>query len=173
MENLAVFGKTGMGKSHHLKTKIIVKLNKYIIFDFSGEYTKYGKVCRTLEDFIKCRSPKVIFQPRYENDLNWLIKSLDYVKNTNIIIDEAQNVSTAGWLPSGLKSVVLMGRHRNINYAVTSQRPANIARQFTSQVKHILFFNMTEPVDLDYAKKYVNSDEVFNLPKWKYIQKVL
>lgn len=157
---------------------MIKNKNSYVIFDFTGEYTGQkrgcrklaGKIIKTLPDLIQSNSKKLIFAPENIFELNRLIDSILYFRNTIVVIDEAQTISKAGYLPLALKNLVMVGRHRNLFYIVASRRPAEIARDFTSQVDKLYFFRLTEPNDLKYVANYYNPDEIKNLTGHNYIK---
>lgn len=80
-------------------------------------------------------------------------------------IDEIDRVCSAGWMPSGLSYLVNQGRHVQVSLVCSSRRPAQIARELTSQAHLFLLFKTTEPRDLKYLEEYLGSEAVGLLPR--------
>lgn len=129
-----------------------------------------GSVIRTLSELIRSQNKKLIIAPEETFQLELLINAVKFLKNTFIVIDEAQTISKPGFLPDALKDMVMVGRHRNLYYCVASRRPAEISRDFTSQVDKIYFFRLTEPNDLKYVANYYDAAKIKALTGHNYIE---
>lgn len=55
--------------------------------------------------------------------------------------------------PEPLAQVATMGRHQRVSLLGGAQRPALVSRLVTSQRDVSVFFRLTEPLDLDYARE--------------------
>jgi hypothetical protein len=80
-------------------------------------------------------------------------------------IDEVDRVCSAGWMPNGLDYLVNQGRHVQVSMVCTSRRPAQIARELTSQAHLFYCFKTTEPNDLRYLENYLGSQAMEEIPR--------
>lgn len=66
-----------------------------------------------------------------------------------------------------LKELINYGRHRKISAICTSRRPAQVARELTSQCSEIRCFKTTEPRDIRYFADIMGEIPSSFLPKLK------
>jgi hypothetical protein len=79
-------------------------------------------------------------------------------------VDEVDRFTTPGSMPCGLEFLVNQGRHVSVSLACTSRRPAQVARELTSQAHLFYIFRTTEPRDLSYLEEYVGREAAARLP---------
>jgi DNA helicase HerA-like ATPase len=70
-----------------------------------------------------------------------------------LVLDELSWWCRPSATPEPLALVATMGRHRSVSFLGGAQRPALVSRLVTSQADLAVFFKLTEPLDLDYARE--------------------
>jgi hypothetical protein len=93
--------------------------------------------------------------------------ALAYGKNGPGIIyavDEIDKFCTASFVPPAMKDLINYGRHRKVSMICTSRRPAQVARELTSQCSEIRCFRTTEPRDIRYFSDIMGDTAAQKLP---------
>ncbi len=186
-EVIGIFGRTGLGKSHLLKNRILPKINRSVIFDPQHEY-EGGVLCPTaattaealldLKDLAKYR---VIFQPDNDEDVQDFLEFMGTttkpgpdgeqgpLNKFTLIAEEASIFSTSGHqLSPEIRAIMRYGRHNEISFIFINQRPSNIHKDMTAQAHVLISFFQDEPNDLDYMKAYNWSTPLLDLDPDKY-----
>jgi hypothetical protein len=176
-----IAGKRGSGKSFlQLKELERCKLRR-LVFDTLGQYgTQRGYVVfhnpGPLREYLKQRlhascAFAILYQP-LGGDLNKHFEAvtflaLSYGKNGPGLIyavDEVDKFCSASFVPQSLKDLINYGRHRKISMICTSRRPAQVARELTSQCAEIRCFRTTEPRDIRYFADIMGDTAANKLP---------
>lgn len=79
-------------------------------------------------------------------------------------VDEVDKFCSASFVPKSLKDLINYGRHRKISMICTSRRPAQVARELTSQCAEIRCFRTTEPRDIRYFADIMGDTAANKLP---------
>lgn len=69
--------------------------------------------------------------------------------NCTFIIEEVDQVCSAGYESEMLHSIINYGRHRELSVIYLSRRFSTISRSLTANTSEFVFFRVSEPIDLD------------------------
>ena len=168
---ICVLGPRESGKSY-LTRRISVAQARLVIFDTAHEYTieeddlsatnpaELGRLAKLILEY-KPKSYRLIYRWDPErvddedpmalaNELNRCLRILYHLGNCHIVIEELPQYTNARGMPSWLRKLVLIGRHRGIGITATTQRPAEIPKTFISNCRHVFFSRFDEANDLKY-----------------------
>lgn len=152
-------GKRGKGKTYLAKKIIRDKSSsKIFIYDYMGEYSDLDSKYISI----------------YYYDI-WLFckeawESAELYKNTLVVFDE---INRYGHNNKDIHFLYDLGRHKNIDIVAVSRRIlSDLPLYVRSGTERYVFFQITEPADLDHIKKYSSqemADRVRNLKDWQFI----
>lgn len=150
-------GKRGKGKTSLAKKLIQDKpSSKIFIFDFMGEYSDLDDEYISIhyyDIYLFCREV-------------WT--QAGQYKNNLVIFDEinryGQNNEDIHWLYD-------LGRHKNIDIIAVSRRIfSDLPVYVRTGTQRYIFFQITEPVELDYIKKLSSEEMVERVRNLKFLQ---
>lgn len=150
-------GKRGKGKTSLAKKLIQDKpSSKIFIFDFMGEYSDLDDEHISIhyyDIYLFCKEV-------------WTQAGL--YKNNLVIFDEinryGQNNEDIHWLYD-------LGRHKNIDIIAVSRRIfSDLPVYVRTGTQRYIFFQITEPVELDYIKKLSSEEMVERVRNLKFLQ---
>jgi len=190
-ENIAIFGKTGTGKTTLAKLLIEEikkpKTHSLFIFDVNDEYTgdyiindkeEYYAYYDDDENHFKKGKVYVFKFPKNLSEYEEIITDINQeLTHIYLIIDECNLFTQPTYIQDDLKNFIALHRHKkddkNIfygsNYMVIARRPAEISRYTTAQVHRVFTFRITELRDLNYLKDIgLNPEQVKNLKNPEY-----
>ncbi|NVM56230.1 MAG: ATP-binding protein [Candidatus Helarchaeota archaeon] len=152
-------GKRGKGKTSLAKKLVRAKpSSKIFIFDYMGEYSDLSNEYISIYYYDTWLFCKEVWE------------KAELYKNTIVVFDEinryGQNNEDIHWLYD-------LGRHKNIDIIAVSRRIfADLPVYVRSGTERYIFFQITEPVELDYIKKHSSEEfaaAVRNLGFLEYI----
>jgi hypothetical protein len=156
-------------------------VSRVIVFDTLGQYdlTGYiyihqpGDLKMILRERLKS-SFRVMYQPKegaLEKHFEAVTQIVIACGSMIYAVDEVDRFCSASWLPEGLKDLVNYGRHRKVSCLFTSRRPAQVARELTSQCSEFRLFRTTEPRDLSYYSDCIGiaSEKLSGLEQFSYL----
>jgi hypothetical protein len=87
-------------------------------------------------------------------------------------VDEIDRFCSASFVPPSMKELINYGRHRKISMICTSRRPAQVARELTSQCSEIRCFRTTEPRDIRYFEDIMGqaAQQLPSLEQYTYLR---
>lgn len=86
------------------------------------------------------------------------------------VCDEVQKFTKPAFIPQPLKEIMQTGRRFNIDTALMSQQPNELANSLRNQVTEFISYRHTDPTALDWIEKMSLSREVISsLPDLTYI----
>ena len=87
-----------------------------------------------------------------------------------IVVEELSRVTMPSWAPPAWKNVSTAGRHQGLKVIATSQRPAQVDKDFFGNCSEIRCFALVYEEDAKTMSKVtrVPVDEILNLPKFHY-----
>lgn len=156
---ISIVGKRGKGKTSLAKKIIRSKpSSKIFIFDFMDEYSDLSNKYISIyyyDPWLFCKEV-------------WDQAGL--YKHNLVVFDEinryGQNNEDIHWLYD-------LGRHKNIDIIAVSRRIfSDLPVYVRSGTERYIFFQITEPVELDYIKKHSSeemAERVRNLKDWQYV----
>lgn len=134
----------------------------------------WGIKVDTLQDAVALAGRTSRFRIRMQFDDVERFDTLCYIAmkmgNVTVAVDEISMFTSPYWCPDNLKQIVRLGRHRNVRFIATTQRPPDIHSLILSQAKTWYLFQMHLPRDVDYLKKFVpNIERVMQLGTGEFI----
>lgn len=70
-------------------------------------------------------------------------------RDVTLYFDEAHMLLSSGWAPAAFRTLYLRGRHHEVSIVMIQHRMAAIPKEFTYNVDTFIFFQTSEPTDLD------------------------
>ena len=194
-KRMAIFGKSGSGKSHHAK-KLVADLDRVVAFDPEEEYGELPgfmevtslKVLRdTLEDcwdgsFKLAYVPKDLQEEVELHRVSLLIERLGeafrigkHDKKSTLVVDELNLSFPLNPKPAcqGFARLCSKGRKRGINLIGITQRPAEVATRFRGNLDRIDCFRLSLPNDWAVVRETMGPDAelmVKKLPQYGRIE---
>lgn len=169
-----IIGQTGYGKTFFSK-KLLKRFNRVIVADPQYEFPDMLQA-QTLKHFINIISGQSVFRvaaafeqlEQYTNLFRLVYKN---IKNVVLLVDEISLFAPTYKSDYWLKQIAQRGRAKNISLIWTTQRPANVSRDITSQALAITAFRLTEIRDISYLSSQWRSKQgeqiLTSLPKYK------
>lgn len=161
-EIIAVLGKTGHGKSVWTR-KFCASKKRLFVFDPLLDYP-----CRYLnfEELIDYFDEGFFDEGRNfcvgsgDPECLELLGALNMLAGECMMIVEecAVALDKYGKIPSWLRDIVFLGRHRSAGILVTAQRAASVPIDLRSQVSRLVTFAQSEGDDLAWLKPFVGID---------------
>jgi hypothetical protein len=135
----AVIGASGSGKSAYVKLVALKRRPaRLMVWDFKREYSDFGTVCGDIGKTIELtegRGFAVVFQPSMSESLRVrefdLFCRLAYARaNLCMVVEELAFVTRPSWAPDAWRMMTCTGRHGGVHIIGTSQRPAQVDKDF-------------------------------------------
>lgn len=82
-----------------------------------------------------------------------------------LLVDEVQLMTTEKWMSPAMFELITTGRHRDISVIVTSQRPANVAKNITDLANVKKIFRVQGAGDLNYFRPILTREQLEILPR--------
>lgn len=176
-------GRRGSGKSFFCR-QVCQAYPRQVIFDTIGEYSyRDGILCRDFEHFgrkiVETRNDsafKFIYQFRHETknqlpEFNEAMRLLFHRRNLLVCVEEVQEFASAHHMGHWLKKCLLLGRHRGLALAFTTQRPGECHKTILSQANHVFCGSLHEKNDVDYCRAVLGDRalELAELPERKFL----
>jgi len=182
----AIMGATGGGKGNTVKKFYQkAKPKRSIIWDGLHDFNEHGVNVQTLTELHNAitttkgfkKNFNIVFKPdlKYRNpDVFNLVCKLAYgVGDMLFIADELKHVTSPTNAPMWWSEMNTSGRHKGLSIIGTSQRPAQIDKDFFSNATHIRAFRVNYSSDVkvlaDVMK--VKQEEVSGLPMYQHIER--
>lgn len=132
----AVMGASGTGKSHYVK-KLIARDRRLLVWDIEDEYrelpaVKLSELPAILAARKACRVRFICSSDADERAREFdLFCRIAFASGAlRLVVEELRFVTTASRAPGGWAAITLRGRKRGIRTIGTSQRPAQIDKDF-------------------------------------------
>ncbi|MFL6675877.1 MAG: hypothetical protein ACJ8LG_21620 [Massilia sp.] len=188
----AVTGSSGGGKTTRVRTLVMKKKRtRTIIWSPKEPIDNYaswypGSVkCTTAAqvlDIVRAAGPKgkfhIVFVPsldrkRDEAQFNAVCLIAYHARNLLFLADELHTVTRSNWACDGWSKLVMMGRGYGIHIYGTSQRPANMDKNFLGNASTIHTRRLSEPEDAKTLAKSlgVKAAEVSALSGFMWIER--
>lgn len=140
LELHAIIGASGSGKSIHVKTKLLKPApRRLLVWDFKREYSEWATPTEKISDVVRAvRDAKtfaVAFWPSMDTkkrgeQFDQFCRIAYAVKNCTLLVEELAFVTKPGWAPPAWMMMTCTGRHEGIRIIGTSQRPAQVDKNF-------------------------------------------
>lgn len=149
-----------------------------MIIDPLGDYTTDGVAVESLEEwaaYVRAAPGRwrVVFSgPAAEALFEEVLAAVQRVGQVLVVVDEADWWAQPTGISPGLARALKYGRHHGVEVLAIARRPAEVHRLVTSQAYHVWAFATSEPVDLDYLRRYVSAEvaeQVADLPPYRAV----
>lgn len=162
-DRAAIFGRTGTGKTHLVKHRLLPGVRRFAIADPKGEFTFPGAVIRTKHDpkpdKVIYRSPVFgRFEKPYWDDLFHRI--FEEEGKRLLVVDETHFVTRANPTSEGLARFMRMGRSKGKGVWLLTQSTAYVPHEMRSQTEHVFVFHMQDEADLERIAHYIGKDSL-------------
>lgn len=158
-----ILGKSGSGKTYKA-IQLINERPRVLIFDTLGHDYVEGVVFDNLQQlkrfWVRCyRSNfRLIYRPYNEVEEFDEIARLAYeCGDLTLVCEELDIYARPNAICRGLRDIIKRGRHRDIRFIGTSQRPFGIDRIITALATDVFVFRTEEPRDLEYLAERFGS----------------
>ena len=167
---VGIIGTTGYGKTTFAKA-LVRDCKRLVVFDPQDDFDLFP--VENLPDFVHVLyNPDFRIASRLDDTDEYLFafKALNYFRDIDIIVDEANIWSNAYKNPPEFDQLIFRGRRRGLNLIWTSQRPGMVSRNLSSQTQWLIGFQLLEPRDIYYLSSSwrKRATELENLPKFEY-----
>lgn len=172
-DKILVMGRSGSGKST-LGQSIADIFPRLIIFDTVNEYevSQTDTVIRNLDDlerFIhhvenqelhryKAYVKFSIETPDVELIFDQMMRILYYWGNAMIVVEEVHHYCSPHQIGKNFAYCMTSGRHRNLGFIFTTQRPALINKTIMSQATHIFVGNLIDKNDAKTVSNFIGKE---------------
>lgn len=180
-EKELILGQSGSGKTFEMIQRF-KKSDRAIYFDLTNDtfnpkepmtgvngaiiYNDVTEFAENIYFLAQLQKFKVILKfddvRKYEKiiDFLWLSK----ISNIVLFIDEIHIFAPSKKISDSLKNIIVLGRHRNLNLVIASQRPLMVNPVARSQMTKITTFRQTEKRDLQLLAEHgFDVNKVYNL----------
>lgn len=153
---VGIIAPIGTGKTTECVRRIR-EFNRVVIFDTLGEDAYaltaseivFGNPARLAEEIALprfCVAYRTVNLPEgFEHAARLVYLCGDCL----FVIEEIDQVCSAGYESQMLHSIINYGRHRQVSVVYLSRRFATVSRSLTANTQELVFFKVTEPIDLD------------------------
>lgn len=165
--NCAIIGRSGTGKSHLLKGQLLARITTpVVLIDSQNEYAHLPVVCDNvidLIDLIELKERMIRFVSDKEADFERIVRIVyECYINMYIVCEEVSIYLDPLSAPVIVKSYLKFGRHSDLGFICTTQRPAECHRIITSQSDYLFIFKLHEPRDIEYLKRIPNIENMIS-----------
>lgn len=169
-------GQTGYGKTYFMRSLLRTQ-KRVIVIDPQAEFSSYPTVF-SIKDFRDAINNETVFRLAVMledlEDYDVIFKIIyKHIQNVSVAVDEISLFAPTAKCNYWLKAIAQRGRIKKINLLWTTQRPANVSRDISSQAHVITAFRLLEPRDVSYlATKWRNKEGeriLSQLPKYRSI----
>jgi hypothetical protein len=141
---IAVIGASGTGKSSYIKGELLQRYKRLLIWsplektdryqDFCGGARVDGRISEFVGE-VKAGTKAIVFVPRgsdaeIKTQFDRFCRVVWELEGATVLVEELSRVTMASWSPPAWKNLSTAGRHQGLTIIGTSQRPANIDKDF-------------------------------------------
>ena len=135
----AIIGASGSGKSAYVKLMALKRRpSRLMVWDFKREYADFGTGVGDLSQAVELtegRRFSVVMHPSVNDEIRaWqfnLFCRLAYARgDLCMVVEELAFVTRPSWAPDAWRMMTCTGRHGGVHIIGTSQRPAQVDKDF-------------------------------------------
>ena len=172
---IVIIGKRRSGKSIFFK-HLLKPVSRRIIWDYNHEHGDMGYIIHyasQIPEEWKRGIVHIVYQPytktleEFESFLRicWLLNN--YVLG----IEEVERYATTHFMPTPLKKLIDVGRHKGIGIYATCRRVMRVNPDLPFNADHIFCFRQHRPQDIGYLKEWIGekAEELRNIPDYYFL----
>lgn len=157
---IAVIGASGTGKSSYIKGELLKKYKRLLIWSPLEKTDNYAAFCSgvvvtKITDFvaqIKAGTKAIVFVPSgndaaVKKQFDFFCRVVWEINGAHVLVEELSRVTMASWAPPAWKNLSTAGRHQGLTIIGTSQRPANIDKDFLGNCTEIRCYRVNYDSD--------------------------
>ncbi|MBC3930367.1 hypothetical protein [Undibacterium curvum] len=157
---IAVIGASGTGKSSYIKGELLKRYSRLLIWSPLEETDNYASFCggvvvKKITDLIaqiKAGTKSIVYFPKgsdkeVKTQFDRFCRCVWEVDGAHVLVEELSRVTMASWAPPAWKNLSTAGRHRGLTLIGTSQRPANIDKDFLGNCTEIRCYRVNYDTD--------------------------
>lgn len=158
---VAVIGASGTGKSSYIKGELLKKYKRLLVWSplektdnyaaFCGGTVVTGKITELVAQ-IKAGTKAIVFVPTgkdadVKKQFDLFCRCVWEIEGAHVLVEELSRVTMASWAPPAWKNLSTAGRHQGLTIIGTSQRPANIDKDFLGNCTEIRCYRVNYDAD--------------------------
>lgn len=157
---IAVIGASGTGKSSYIKGELLKKRKQLLIWsplERTDDYAGFcgGVVVHKITDLIaavKKKEKAIVFVPSgndaaVKKQFDLFCRVVWELQGATVLIEELSRVTMPSWAPPAWKNLSTAGRHQGLTIIGTSQRPAQIDKDFLGNCTEIRCYRVNYDAD--------------------------
>lgn len=158
---IAVIGASGTGKSSYIKGDLLKKYQRLMIWSPLEKTDNYAKFCggkvingkiTELVAAVKSGAKAIVFVPtgkdsEVKKQFDLFCRIVWELEGATVLVEELSRVTMASWSPPAWKNLSTAGRHQGLTIIGTSQRPANIDKDFLGNCTEIRCYRVNYDAD--------------------------
>ncbi|WP_426079283.1 hypothetical protein [Janthinobacterium sp. PSPC3-1] len=141
---IAVIGASGTGKSSFIKGELLRSYSRLLVWSPLEKSDKYGSFCQgvvvtgkisELVAQVKAGAKAIVYVPTGKDSevkiqFDRFCRIVWELENATVLVEELSRVTMPSWSPPAWRNLSTAGRHQGLTIIGTSQRPANIDKDF-------------------------------------------
>lgn len=158
---VAVIGASGTGKSSYIKGELLKNYRRLLVWSplektdnyaaFCGGKVVTGKISELVAQ-IKAGTKAIIYVPTgkdsdVKKQFDLFCRCVWEIEGAHVLVEELSRVTMASWAPPAWKNLSTAGRHQGLTIIGTSQRPANIDKDFLGNCTEIRCYRVNYDTD--------------------------
>lgn len=158
---VAVIGASGTGKSSYIKGELLKNYRRLLVWSplektdnyaaFCGGTVVTGKISELVAQ-IKAGTKAIIYVPTgkdsdVKKQFDLFCRCVWEIEGAHVLVEELSRVTMASWAPPAWKNLSTAGRHQGLTIIGTSQRPANIDKDFLGNCTEIRCYRVNYDTD--------------------------
>ncbi len=189
-DRVALFGKTGSGKTSFAKRWLLPHYDAYVFWDIKHENSdmKHDIIVHTPVELEKAITEyaRILYQPTLlyrategavereiaeASDFNDVCRIVFYNRDTALYIDEASAITTPSKIQHYHNIIMTQGRSYNVGVINVSQRPRAIHNTLISESEHIFIFTLNLETDIIKLRQQIGdaADEIRYLDEYYFM----
>jgi hypothetical protein len=157
---IAVIGASGTGKSSYIKGELLKKFQRLLVWsplEKTDDYAGFcnGTVVMRITDLVaavKAGMKAIVYWPQgsdaeIKTQFDRFCRIVWELEGATVLVEELSRVTMASWAPPAWKNLSTAGRHQGLTIIGTSQRPANIDKDFLGNCTEIRCYRVNYDTD--------------------------
>jgi hypothetical protein len=161
---IAVIGASGTGKSSYIKGELLKRAmrrrQRILIWSPLERTDKYADFCKgvavsKITDMIaaiKAGKKAIVYAPHgtdseVKRQFDQFCRIVWELEGSTVLVEELSRVTMASWAPPAWKNLSTAGRHQGLTLIGTSQRPANIDKDFLGNCTEVRCYRVNYDTD--------------------------